>query len=50
MEGEGERMTISRDELVELFKEAPKESFELLLRNLRIRESSSASTPSTWRE
>ena len=38
MEGEEERMTISRDELVELFKEAPKESFELLLRNLRIRE------------
>jgi hypothetical protein len=31
-------MTLSRDELIELFREAPKESFELLLRNLRIRE------------
>jgi len=31
-------MALSRDELVELFREAPKESFELLLRNLRIRD------------
>lgn len=31
-------MVLSREELIELFREAPKESFELLLRNLRIRE------------
>ncbi len=31
-------MSLSREELIELFREAPKESFELLLRNLRIRE------------
>ncbi|MEM2266064.1 MAG: hypothetical protein DSO02_00475 [Hadesarchaea archaeon] len=31
-------MALSRDELIELFREAPKESFELLLRNLKIRE------------
>ena len=28
---------VSEEELIELFKEAPKESFELLLRNMRIR-------------
>ncbi|MEM2977665.1 MAG: hypothetical protein QXM46_00030 [Candidatus Hadarchaeales archaeon] len=31
-------MALPRDELIELFREAPKESFELLLRNLKIRE------------